>query len=54
MSILRRFWPLALMLLAIGLYAIGLSTGATIIFVLGMFAELGFWIGLFRVRGAKS
>ena len=54
MRILSRLSPLVFLLLAIGLYAIGLSTGATIVFLLGFLAELGFWVGLFKIRGARS
>lgn len=49
MRILKRCWPLGLLAIALSLYAIGFSTGATVLLVVGVLAEAGFWVGLFKL-----
>ena len=48
MRIMKRGWPIGLLAAALALYALGNSTGATVLFVLGVLAESGFWFGVFK------
>ena len=43
-----RVWVLVFLALAIVFYVAGFGLSATVFLVLGMLAELGFWIGLWR------
>ena len=50
LNFLKRLSPIVFLVLAIVFYTVGFRSGAIALIVLGIAAEIGFWVGIFKLN----